>query len=248
MLRPLMYIKYDRTCYFVNMGNATTRQKKQNGRQHRADGERSRQAILKAASELATIEGLEGLSIGRLADHVGMSKSGLFAHFRSKEELQLATIETGWLTVEREVIQTAMAAPAGISRIIAFSEAYFSHLERRVFPGGCFFISVAAEFDAKSGPVRDYALDAYRRVLGKFDEIIREAQEMGELDSGVDIDQLAFDLDSYMLCVNFAYVFFHDPSAMARGREAIRQRLARAVPQKRTSPTRTRASKRAPAR
>lgn len=212
------------------MKSAAPLKKRQDGRQHRADGERSRQAILKAASELATVEGLGGLSIARLADYVGMSKSGLFAHFKSKEELQLATIDTASATVDREVWEPTMAAPPGVSRIHAFCEAYFSHLERQVFPGGCFFISVAAEFDGKSGLVRDYALDAYSRILVKFNEVIREAQDMGELDSREDLAQLAFELDSFMLCVNFGYLFFRDPTAVDRGREAIRQRLARAIP------------------
>jgi AcrR family transcriptional regulator len=211
------------------MKNSPLLQKAPAVRQARADGERSRQAILKAASELATVEGLGGLSIARLAEYVGMSKSGLFAHFRSKEELQLATIDTAGVTVDREVLEPAMAARAGIARVNAFCEAFLSHLERQVFPGGCFFISVAAEFDGKSGPVRDYALQAYSRVLAKFDAMIREAQDLGELDSREDPAQLAFELDSFLLCVNFAYVFFRDPAAMARGREAIRQRLARAA-------------------
>lgn len=212
------------------MKNLPAFQKGQPVRQIRADGERSRQAILKAASELATVEGLGGLSIARLAEHVNMSKSGLFAHFRSKEELQLATIDTASATVNREILEPAMAAPPGVTRVTAFCEAFFSHLERQVFPGGCFFISVAAEFDGKTGgAVREHALAAYSRLLARFTEMIREAQELGELDAAEDTAQLAFELDSFMLCVNFAYLFFRDPVAMARGREAIHQRLARAA-------------------
>lgn len=214
----------------------TARPKKnRNGRQHRGDGERSRQAILKAASELATVEGLDGLSIARLADYVGMSKSGLFAHFKSKEELQLAAIDTASATFDREVFEPALAASPGLARIMAFCEAFFSHLERRVFPGGCFFISVAAEFDAKNGAVRDRALAAYSRVLSKANEFFHEAQEKGELDSREDIAQLSFELYSFLLSVNFAYLFFRDPTAIARGRESIRQRLARAMSAKRTT-------------
>lgn len=239
MLNSRLKTKYDRTCYLVNMKNEDLR--KNSARHPRADGERSRQTILKAASELATIEGLSGLSIARLADHVGMSKSGLFAHFKSKEDLQIATIDTAATIVEREILEPAMAAPPGLSRIHAFCEAYLSHLERQVFPGGCFFISVAAEFDAKPGPIRDYAASGYLRILAKFNDIIREAQQMGEIDAAEDVAQLAFELDSFMLCVNFAFVFFRDPNGFARGREAIRQRLNRAMPKKRVA---TRPSKR----
>ena len=224
------------------MKEAASRKKAQDGRQQRADGERSRLAILKAASELATMEGLGGLSIARLADHVGMSKSGLFAHFRSKEELQLATIDTACATFQREVVDPAMAQPPGLARMNAFCEAFFQHLERGTFPGGCFFVSVASEFDAKNGPVRDSVLAAYSQILAKFGEIVREAQAIQELDSREDPAQLAFELDSYMLCVNFAYLFFRDPAAIARGREAIRQRLARAMPTERTPEKRPRAS------
>ncbi|HXE12388.1 MAG TPA: TetR/AcrR family transcriptional regulator [Bryobacteraceae bacterium] len=222
---------------------AARSKKNQYGRQHRSDGERSRQAILKAASELATVEGLEGLSIARLADYVGMSKSGLFAHFKSKEELQLATIDTASAIFDREVFEPALAASPGLARVMAFCEAFFSHLERRVFPGGCFFISVAAEFDAKSGAVRDYALAAYSRVLAKANEFFCEAQEKGELDNREDIAQLSFELYSFLLSVNFAHVFFRDPTALARGRESIRQRLARAMPSKRTTRKRSRGAK-----
>ena len=232
------------------MKNGTPPKKKEDGRQHRSDGARSRQAILNAASELATIEGLGGLSIARLADHVGMSKSGLFAHFKSKEELQLATIDTASAIVDREVMQPTMAAPPGVSRINAFCEAYFSHLEREVFPGGCFFISVAAEFDGKSGPLRDYAVKAYQDILGKFNEMVLEAKELGELDQSEETSQLAFELDAFMLCVNFAHLFFRDPTAMARGREAIRERLARAMPltKKGSGGTRSRVPERKAAR
>jgi AcrR family transcriptional regulator len=217
------------------MSDAASRKRSQDGRQQRADGERSRLAILKAASELATVEGLGGLSIARLADHVGMSKSGLFAHFRSKEELQLATIDTACATFQREVVDPSMGQPPGLARLNAFCEAFFQHLERGTFPGGCFFISVASEFDAKNGPVRDYVLTAYSQILEKFNEMVREAQALQELDSREDPAQLAFELDSYMLCVNFGRLFFRDPAAMARGREAIRQRLARAIPAKRVT-------------
>ena len=211
------------------MENAAGAKKKRDGRQHRADGERSRQAILKAASELATLEGLAGLSIGRLAEYVGMSKSGLFAHFKSKEELQLAAIDTAAETVKREVLDPAWAAEPGLARVYAFCDAYFSHLDRRVFPGGCFFISVAAEFDGKEGPVREYAMKAYLEVLKDFREMIAEPREAGEIDPKEDIDQLMFELDSFMLCVNFAMFFFRDPGAIGRGRAAVRQRIERAL-------------------
>src|SRR5688500_7663121 len=156
------------------------------GRRQRADGARSRQAILDAATELATAEGLYGLSIARLAEHAGMSKSGLFAHFRSKEDLQLATIDAAAEMFAREVTQPGMAAPAGLRRVRSLCEAFLVYLERAIFPGGCFFVAAAAELDAKPGPVRDHLRMVYSRILDGLAGIIREAQGLGEIDARED--------------------------------------------------------------
>jgi AcrR family transcriptional regulator len=214
------------------------------GRRRRADGARSRQAILNAATELATVEGLDGLSIARLADHVGMSKSGLFAHFRSKEDLQVATIDAAAEMFDREVWQPGMAAPAGVRRVVSQCEAFFSYLERAVFPGGCFFVAAAAELDAKPGPVRDHLRVVYSRILEGLAGVVREAQVLGEINPTADVAQLTFELDALMLGANFAYVFFGDPAALDRARLAIRQRLARAAPPAAARRPRTRASTR----
>src|SRR6476646_2350852 len=106
------------------------------GRKPRADGVESRRAILHAAANLATTRGLEGLSIGELAQHIGMSKSGLYAHFKSTEELELATIETAAEIFEQDVLSPAREATGGLSRLLTLTEAFLGHLERRVFPGG----------------------------------------------------------------------------------------------------------------
>lgn len=204
--------------------NATGTER-EDGRRHRADGERARRAILVAAAELATIEGLDGLSVGRLADHVGMSKSGVFAHFRSKEELQLATVDTAYRIMQREVAEPALAAPEGAARVYAFCDAFLSYVERRVFPGGCFFINAAAELEAKEGPVRDHVKTVYEGVLRGFADTIRRAQALGELDAGADVDQLVFELDSLMVGANLALVFFGDARGPDRARAAIRARL-----------------------
>jgi AcrR family transcriptional regulator len=200
------------------------------GRRQRADGARSRRAILDAATELATVEGLDGLSIGRLAEHAGMSKSGLFAHFRSKEDLQVATIDAAAEMFEREVTQPGMAARAGLRRVRSLCEAFLTYLERAIFPGGCFFVAAAAELDAKPGPVRDHLRTVYSRILAGLAGVIREAQDLGEIDAAEDVAQLTFELDSLMLGANFAFVFFRDPAALDRSRLAIEQRLARAAP------------------
>jgi AcrR family transcriptional regulator len=212
------------------MATQPARDAKPDGRRQRADGARSRQTILTAATELATVEGLDGLSIARLAEHAGMSKSGLFAHFRSKEDLQVATIDAAAEMFHREVTQPGLAAPAGLRRVRSLCVAFLAYLERAIFPGGCFFVAAAAELDAKPGPVRDHLRMVYSRILEGLAGIIREAQDLGEIAATEDVAQLTFELDSLMLGANFAYVFFRDPAALDRARLAIDQRLARAAP------------------
>src|SRR5262245_11419250 len=124
-------------------------------RRRRSDGERSRTAILDAAARLATVEGIGGVSIARLADEVGMSKSGLFAHFRSKEELQLATIDTASALFAARVTDPVDEATTGMQRLRLLVDGYLRYLEVETFPGGCFFASVLAEMDTQPGPVRD---------------------------------------------------------------------------------------------
>jgi AcrR family transcriptional regulator len=194
-------------------------------RRQRADGQRSRQAILKGASELATIEGLDGLSIGRLADHIGMSKSGLYAHFGSKEELQLATIDAAQEIFEREVVNPALEAPEGIARVLAYSEGYLSYLERHVFPGGCFFASVAAEVDSREGRVTDRLRELMRGGVQWLAGLVREAQARGEVDPGADADQLAFEIDALLHGANAGFTLYRSDEPLERARRAIRERL-----------------------
>ena len=194
-------------------------------RRQRADGQRSRQAILKGASELATIEGLDGLSIGRLADHIGMSKSGLYAHFGSKEELQLATIDAAQEIFEREVVNPALEAPEGIARVLAYSEGYLSYLERHVFPGGCFFASVAAEVDSREGRVTDRLRELMGGGVQWLAGLVREAQARGEVDPGADADQLAFEIDALLHGANAGFTLYRSDEPLKRARRAIRERL-----------------------
>ena len=194
-------------------------------RRQRADGRRSRQAILTGASELATIEGLEGLSIGRLADHIGMSKSGLYAHFGSKEELQLATIDAAQEIFDREVVGPALEQPQGIAQVLAYTEAYLSYLERHVFPGGCFFASVAAEVDSREGRVTDRLRDLMGGGVQWLAGLLREAQARGEVDAGADVDQLAFEIDALLHGANAGFTLYRSDEPLERARRAIRERL-----------------------
>jgi AcrR family transcriptional regulator len=194
-------------------------------RRPRADGERSRRTILDAAAKLATVEGLEGLSIGRLADHIGMSKSGLYAHFGSKEELQLAAIDTAAAIFEAEVTGPAEQAATPLEKLEALCEQFLSHLERRVFPGGCFFASAAAEFDTHPGPIRERISEFQRGWTALLAQLVREAEAAGQL-RAQDPDQLAFELNSYLLMANMAFLLNGDAEPIQRAREAIAARLA----------------------
>src|ERR687891_926671 len=118
-------------------------------------GNRTRDAILGRAMDLASLEGLEGLTIGRLALELSMSKSGLFAHFGSKEELQVATVEAARAIFIREVIKPAFESTEGLQRLWKLCDIWLSYVQSGVFRGGCFFAAAAAEFDSRPGPVRD---------------------------------------------------------------------------------------------
>jgi AcrR family transcriptional regulator len=198
-------------------------------RSPRSDGIRTRQAILEEAARLATVEGLDGLSLGRLAEQVGMSKSGLFAHFGSKEELQLATVETATAIFNRIVVEPAAAAPNGLERLRALLEGFLAHVEVAVFPGGCFFASVATELDTRSGPVRDSAFAVVREWTEALETAVRDAQADGMLDAGVDPHQLVFELDAYLMLANAQFVATGSKEPIDRARRAVDTRLDEAM-------------------
>jgi AcrR family transcriptional regulator len=215
------------TCQVVT---ASGRQHSPPSRRRRSDGERSREAILREAAKLATVEGIDGLSIARLAEAVGMSKSGLFAHFGSKEELQLATIETAGVLFAEQVVVPASAAPTAIERLRQYAELFLRHVESGVFPGGCFFASVGAELDTRAGPVRDRAIELQDGWLEGLAAAIRDAQAEGAIDLSEDPAQLAFELDAYLLMANLRFVAKQDAAPMEQARRALDRRLAAAAP------------------
>lgn len=199
-------------------------------RKRRSDGERSRSAILREAARLATVEGIGGLSISRLADAVGMSKSGLFAHFGSKEELQLATIETAGALFTEQVIEPASVAPTGLERLRQLAEGFLRHVEGGIYPGGCFFASVAAEMDTHPGPVRDLAVHVVDEWLRRLETAVRDAQAEGAIDPSEDPEQLAFELDAYLLLANAQFVISGESTPIDRARRALERRLTEAAP------------------
>ncbi len=198
-------------------------------RTRRSDGERTHEAILLAAARLASVEGIRGLSIGRLAEATGVSKSGLFAHFGSKEALQLETIEAAKAIFDREVMQPTYEAPEGGPRLEALFASFFSYVERGVFPGGCFFAGLLADEDARSGPVHDAAEQVEREWIGGMVELVGDAQRLGHIADDVNVEQLAFELYAYLELANYHFVLFRDPAVLGRGRVAVADRLARAA-------------------
>jgi AcrR family transcriptional regulator len=154
-----------------------------------------------------------------------MSKSGLYAHFGSKQELQLATIDAARATFVNEVLCPALRAPKGIERMLAACDAYLSHIERRVFPGGCFFSAAAADVGTRHGPVRDAIATQQREWLTVLERLAREAIELDELNADADPAQLAFELKALLVAANNAFILLDDPTAFARARHAISERL-----------------------
>lgn len=195
-------------------------------RRRRSDGERSRGAILDEAARLATVEGISGLSLSRLADAVGMSKSGLFAHFGSKEELQLETIEAANELFIAQVLEPAASADTGIERLRRLTDGYLRYLEVETFPGGCFFASALAEVDMQPGPVRDRLVAFLSDWLGRLESAVSDAQREGAIDPSQDPAQLAFEVEAALLLANGQYVVLRTPEPIERARRAIEQRLA----------------------
>jgi AcrR family transcriptional regulator len=200
------------------------------GQQRRSDGARTHAAILDRAAQVASVEGVHGLTIGRLADALGVSKSGLYAHFGSKEQLQLETIETAMAIFDEEVMRPALEAPAGLPQLEAVLEFFFSYVERGVFPGGCFFAGLLAEEDGRDGPIHDVVVEWERESVDGIAELAREAQRRGDIAADIDPDQLAFELYAYIELANFHFILFRDPGVLDRGRRAVRSLLERAAP------------------
>jgi AcrR family transcriptional regulator len=188
-------------------------------------GERTRQAILTTAANLATEEGLDPLSIGRLAEATDLSKSGLFAHFGSKEELQVATVEHAASLFVDAVIAPARSAPKGLPRVWALCDHKIGYLERQVFPGGCFFAATSVEFSHKPGPVRDRIEEMLRSWLSYLEHAVAQAQEAGELADTLSAREITFELDSFGMAANWQYRVFGDPSVYDGARRASRERL-----------------------
>ena len=191
----------------------------------RADGERTRAAILREAVALATVDGLDGLTIGRLAAALEMSKSGLYAHFGSKQELQLSIVEEAGRIFDAEVLQPGRAASPGLARLLVLCDSFLDHLERQTFPGGCFFSGAALELAMRPGPVSERVA----AVLHAFGELIRDCVDtaiaQGQLSAAEDRDELTLEIHGVLLAANTSFVVQHDAQVFDLARRTVRRRL-----------------------
>lgn len=190
-----------------------------------ARGEQTRRTILRRAADLASVEGLEGLTIGRLATELGLSKSNVFAHFGSKEDLQLAAIAHAEEVFRDEVIRPALTAPPGRARLVALCEHWLAYSRRRVFPGGCFFAGVLAEFDAREGRVHDAVLTGRAQWNTLLSDLARVAVDRGDLPEGTDPQQVAFEVDALARAANTEAVLTGSEAAYDRAIAGIKARL-----------------------
>jgi len=191
-----------------------------------AKGERTRESVLGAAVHLASVEGLEGLTIGRLADELKMSKSGLFAHFGSKQDLQLATVEMARKIFIENVIRPALERPEGMPRLWALCDNWLAHVEKRVFRGGCFFTAASFEFDSRPGPVRDRIVDAMRKWLTNLSQAIEGAQKAGHIQKNVDPARFAFEIYSLAIGAHWGFELLGDTKALSNVRSTIMGRIS----------------------
>jgi AcrR family transcriptional regulator len=194
-------------------------------RKQRADGARTREAIVREAVSLATVDGLEGLSIGNLARALDMSKSGIYAHFGSKQELQLATIDEAQRIFAAEVTDPALAAPPGVAQLIAVCDAFFDYLARRTFPGGCFFAGAVLEMGTRPGPVKDQIAAFQDGFTGLIRRFVVAALDAHELPTDEDPDALTFELGGIILAANTSFVLREDPAVLEMAKRIVRRRL-----------------------
>jgi AcrR family transcriptional regulator len=194
-------------------------------RKQRADGKHTREAIVREAVSLATLDGLEGLSIGNLAGALDMSKSGIYAHFGSKQELQLATVDEARRIFQAEVIDPARAEAPGLGQLVALCDAFFDHLARQTFPGGCFFASAVLEMGARPGPVKEQIATFQSELSTLIHQFIVTALDQHELPGDEDANALTFEINGIILAANSNYVLRQDSGVLDMARNVIRRRL-----------------------
>jgi AcrR family transcriptional regulator len=186
----------------------------------------TRAAVTERAAERASVEGLEGLTIGGLADQLEMRKSSVFSLFGSKRELQLATLDAAIEQFRREVWEAAVDQPPGLRRLLALCDAWLSYHQREVMPGGCFLTTATIEYDARPGPLREAVAKTMRRWLETLEREAQAAIDAGELPAGASAADIAFELNALAAAASYGFQLWRDPEVFARARRSMRKALA----------------------
>ncbi|MET9672141.1 TetR/AcrR family transcriptional regulator [Streptomyces sp. NPDC006482] len=188
-------------------------------------GNQTRRLVLARTMDIASVEGLEGLSLGRIATELKLSKSGVFALFGSKEELQLATVKAAVVVFGARVVAPLADIPPGARRVRELCRSWLAYSRERVFPGGCFFYAVGAEFDARTGPVHDAVARTHHDWTAYLEHALAEARAADEFAAYLDAEQVAFEIIALMEAANARSVLLGDDSAYDRAERGITARL-----------------------
>lgn len=188
--------------------------------ERKSKGISTRERILRRAVQLASVEGLQGVTVGRLATALGLSKAGLFAHFGSKEALQLALIDEAKRMFEERVVIPAAESAEGLPRLMTLQASWIDYLRDGVFRGGCFFASASAEFDGRPGPVRARIAAVAGRWRSLLEAEAHRARELGHLEPTASPARLTFLLHAITLEANWAHQLLHETDCFDRAREA----------------------------
>jgi AcrR family transcriptional regulator len=199
----------------------------------RARGDRTRRAIAAEAAALASVEGLSGVTLARVADAAGVTKSGVQAVFATKEAVQLAAVDAATATFVAEVVGPSMTAAEGMPRLRALVDAFLGYVERRVFPGGCFMAATFADYDSRPGAVRDALAGSRRGWLALLEQEAARAQAAGDLAPTPGAAMVAFEIDALLAAANVARNFADDTSSLDLARDLIDLRLVAAEPPRR---------------
>lgn len=194
-------------------------------RRSAAEAQVTRGRILGRAAEIASEEGLDGITIGRLAEELEMSKSGVHKHFGTKEALQISTLDKAFVDFWHRVVEPALAEPPGLRRLCAVCANSVDYLEAPLLPGGCLMTAALTEYDGRPGRVRDAVAEVWSRWRDQLRADLTAAVENGELPGGFDIDQALFEIVAAGLALNAAMQLDHDQAAAGRARRAIERAL-----------------------
>jgi AcrR family transcriptional regulator len=185
----------------------------------------TRAAVTKAAVDHASVEGLEGLTIGALAQAAEMRKSSVFSLYGSKQELQRAALEAAIDRFKQEVWEPVAERPPGLERLLALCDSWLSYHEREVMPGGCFLTTATIEYDARPGPMRDAIARTMTQWLGVLEREAAMAVDRGELPADTDPGDIAFQLNALAAAASYGFQLWRDPAVFDRARRSMRRVL-----------------------